>query len=94
MLSHSSFTSGSIGGDRIFIYEVEGLRQTDQVAQDSHVIRQSGTTLIQVPLHRMGDFMARMNRLGSKIVAIRISGSTNAGESQSVNSQHHAKSTE
>jgi phycocyanin-associated, rod len=73
MLGHSSLASGTISGNRIFIYEVEGLRQTDQTAQDIQSIRQSGTTLIQIPFSRMSDFMARTNRLGGKIVAIRSS---------------------
>ncbi len=88
MLGHSSLTSGTISGNRIFIYEVEGLRQTDQTAQDTQSIRQSGTTLVQVPFSRMSDFMTRMNRLGGKIVAIRSSKDSTAV------AQEPSKSTE
>ncbi|NJM47904.1 MAG: phycobilisome linker polypeptide [Alkalinema sp. RU_4_3] len=60
--------------DRVFVYEVEGLRQTPETEQAVASIRNS-TTMIQVPFSRMGDFMQRMNRLGGRIVAIRSSGS-------------------
>jgi phycocyanin-associated, rod len=88
MLGHSSLASGTISGNRIFTYEIEGLRQTDQTIQDTQAIRQSGTILVQVPFNRMSDFMARMNRLGGKIVAIRSSEDSNTVEKES------AKSTE
>jgi phycocyanin-associated, rod len=82
MLGHSSLASGTISGNRLFIYEVEGLRQTDQTAQDVQSIRQSSTTLIQVPFNRMSDFMTRMNRLGGKIVSIRSSECSTTVEAQ------------
>jgi phycocyanin-associated, rod len=59
-----------LAADRNFIYEVEGLRQTAQTAQDSHAIRNSGNIMIQVPYDRMNEEMRRISRLGGKIVAI------------------------
>jgi phycocyanin-associated, rod len=84
MLGHSSLASGTISGNRIFIYEIEGLRQTDQTAQDVQFIRQSGTKFIQVPFSQMSDFMTRMNRLGGKIVAIRSAEDSTFIEEQAV----------
>jgi hypothetical protein len=67
-----------VTGDRVFVYEVEGLRQRPETDQTIVAIRNS-TTMIQVPFSRMGDFMQRMNRLGGRIVAIRSSGSEPEG---------------
>jgi phycocyanin-associated, rod len=71
MLGRSVLASNINKDGRVFVYEVEGLRQSDQTSNDTHAIRQSGTVLMQVPFSRMSEFMQRMNRLGAKIVAIR-----------------------
>jgi CpcD/allophycocyanin linker domain len=63
-----------VTGDRVFVYEVEGLRQRPEADQTAVALRNS-TTMVQVPFSRMGDFMQRMQRLGGRIVAIRASGS-------------------
>ncbi|MGI0494030.1 phycobilisome linker polypeptide [Alkalinema pantanalense CENA528] len=72
MLGQSVLTraSGSTSNNRTFVYEVEGLRQSDQTTQNNHEIRTSSTTLIQVPFNRMNEVMQRVNRLGGRIVAI------------------------
>jgi phycocyanin-associated, rod len=71
MLGHSVLASNTVANDRVFVYEVEGLRQNDQTGQDSYSIRSSGTSLVQVPFNRMNEFMQRITRVGAKIVAIR-----------------------
>lgn len=71
MLGSSILTLGT--DSRVFYYEVEGLRQTDQTTEDIKSIRQSNKVVVQVPFNRMSRFMARMNRLGCKIVSIRSS---------------------
>jgi phycocyanin-associated, rod len=71
MLGRSVLASNTVANDRVFVYEVEGLRQNDQTGQDSHSIRSSGTSLVQVPFNRMNEFMQRITRVGAKIVAIR-----------------------
>jgi phycocyanin-associated, rod len=63
------YTSGA-ASDRVFVYEVAGLRQSDMTAQDNATIRQSSTVLMPIPFSRMNEFMQRINRLGGKIVAI------------------------
>jgi phycocyanin-associated, rod len=72
MLGRSVMTSasGSSFNNRTFVYEVEGLRQSDETEQNQHSIRKSGTTQVQVPFNRMNEVMQRINRLGGKIVAI------------------------
>ncbi len=64
--SASSFTANG----RIFIYEVTGLRQNEQTENSSYPVRDSGSTLHQVPYGRMNSEMRRIARLGGKIVKI------------------------
>lgn len=73
MLGQSALTSGSISSanNRVFIYEVEGLRQNDQTDNNRYQIRNSSTILIQVPYNRMNEEMRRITRLGGRIVGIR-----------------------
>jgi hypothetical protein len=56
--------------NRVFVYEVEGLRQNEQTNKQSYPIRNSSTIMIQVPYNRMNDEMRRITRLGGKIVGI------------------------
>jgi phycocyanin-associated, rod len=73
MLGQSTLTraSSSSSNSRIFVYEVEGLRQTEQAENNSYPLRNSSTTFIQVPYARMNDEMRRIGRLGGRIVNIR-----------------------
>jgi phycocyanin-associated, rod len=71
MLGRSILASSTSADSRVFVYEVEGLRQTTQTTNNGHAIRSSGTTTIQVPFSRMNDFMQSMHRLGGTIVAIQ-----------------------
>jgi hypothetical protein len=64
-------TSASGSDNRVFVYEVEGLRQNEQTKNQSYPVRNSSTILIQVPYSRMNDEMRRITRLGGKIVNIR-----------------------
>lgn len=70
-LSVLTKASSSTTDNRMFVYEVEGLRQNNQTEQRSYPIRNSSTTFIQVPFNRMNDMMQNITRLGGKIVAIR-----------------------
>ncbi|UBF29673.1 phycobilisome linker polypeptide [Kovacikia minuta CCNUW1] len=73
MLGQSALTraSGSLSDNRVFIYEVEGLRQNDQTENNSYPVRSSGNQFIPVPYNRMNEEMRRITRLGGKIVGIR-----------------------
>lgn len=57
-------------GNRLFIYEVIGLRQAEGEPSDSS-IRRSGSTFFKVPYSRMNQEMQRILRLGGKIISIR-----------------------
>lgn len=62
--------SASAAENRMFVYEVTGLRQSDRTAQNDYPIRKSGSTYIQVSYSRMNEEMQRINRQGGKIVGI------------------------
>jgi len=76
-------SSISSSDNRVFVYEVEGLRQNDQTDNQSYPVRNSSTIQVQVPYSRMNAEMRRITRLGGKIVNIR---SLDAHESSSGNS--------
>jgi len=57
--------------NRMFRYEVRGLRQTYQSDKLSYPIRRSGSFFITVPYNRMNEEMQRINRMGGEIVSIQ-----------------------
>lgn len=72
MLGQSALTRASspTAENRVFVYEVTGLRQNDQTDRASYPLRSSSSVWIQVPYSRMNEEMRRIARLGGKIVAI------------------------
>jgi hypothetical protein len=72
MLGQSALTraSSSSSENRVFVYEVTGLRQNDQTDRASYPLRNSSSVFIQVPYNRMNDEMRRIARMGGKIVGI------------------------
>lgn len=68
-----SGSSSSPSSNRVFIYEVTGLRQSTQTDNNNYTIRSSGSVLIKVPYARMNEEMQRISRLGGKIVNIMTS---------------------
>ncbi|NJO77253.1 MAG: ferredoxin-NADP reductase [Cyanobacteria bacterium RM1_2_2] len=86
-------TANTEYGSRLFIYEVEGLRQNGETDKMDYSIRRSGSVFITVPYSRMNQEMQRISRMGGKIVSIRpYDGTSSNGngsahtESQSVQS--------
>ncbi len=71
--SISGVATSSISGSRIFVYEVEGMRQSSETDQTTSPIRRSGNVFIAVPYDRMNQEMRRITRMGGKIVSIRPS---------------------
>ncbi len=63
--------ANSQSGNRLFLYEVEGLRQNQETDKMDYPIRRSGTVLITVPYSRMNQEMQRITRMGGRIVSIR-----------------------
>jgi phycocyanin-associated rod protein len=75
--SFSTNKSTSPSGDRVFVYEVAGLKQNNQNDRNTYPIRNSGNVLIKVPYNRMNEEMLRISRLGGQIVSIRPIGAVN-----------------
>lgn len=75
-------TSNTTYSSRLFIYEVEGLRQNGETDKLDYPIRQSGSVLITVPYSRMNQEMQRITRLGGKIVSICPYNSTSVSNSK------------
>jgi phycocyanin-associated, rod len=63
-------SSTSTADNRIFVYEVTGLRQNQQTENNSYQIR-NGSTFVQVSYSRMNEEMQRITRAGGNIVSIR-----------------------
>lgn len=72
-VSGNSFSPSS---NRVFIYEVAGLKQNLENDSNSYALRTSDTVLIQVPYKRMNEEMRRITRMGGKIVNIRPLGAS------------------
>jgi ferredoxin--NADP+ reductase len=56
---------------RLYVYEVEGLRQNEETDKMDYPIRRSGSVFITVPYSRMNQEMQRITRMGGRIVSIR-----------------------
>jgi phycocyanin-associated rod protein len=57
--------------NRLFIYEVSGLRQTEESGNNAYDFRRSGSVFMKVPYARMNEEMRRITRLGGTIVSIK-----------------------
>ena len=72
MLGQTSLTraSSATSDNRIFVYEVEGLRQNEKTDNNRYPVRNSSNVLVQVPYSRMNEEMRRITQLGGRIVSI------------------------
>jgi phycocyanin-associated, rod len=71
MLGQSLIGSTSQSSNRVFVYEVTGLKQNDNNDGNSYPFRSSDSVFLQVPYARMNEEMRRITRMGGKIVGIR-----------------------
>lgn len=69
--SGSGVATKTGANSRVFVFEVEGMRQGSDSDKLSYPIRRSGTVSITVPYERMNQEMRRISRLGGRIVNIR-----------------------
>ncbi len=76
---------------RVFIFEVEGLRQGENTDKLNFPIRRSGVVYITVPYERMNQEMRRIARLGGKIVNIRPAGTPQPETAVATVSQHQSQ---
>lgn len=68
--SAAGSAANTVSGNRLFRYEVVGLRQNSETDKLTYPIRRSGSTFITVPYSRMSEMMQRITRMGGKIVSI------------------------
>lgn len=73
MLGQSAIVNAAStpSNSRVFVYEVKGLRQTDENDKNSYVFRSSDSVFIKVPYSRMNEEMQRINRMGGTIINIK-----------------------
>jgi hypothetical protein len=64
-------TASTPSGARVFVYEVEGLRQNPETDKNDYPIRKSGSVFVKVPYSRMNEEMRRISRQGGRIVSIK-----------------------
>ncbi|MBE9040653.1 phycobilisome linker polypeptide [Oscillatoriales cyanobacterium LEGE 11467] len=83
MRSSSVFGSSSStpSGNRLFRYEVTGLRQNWENDENDYPLRTSERVFLTVPYARMNEEMRRITRMGGQIVSIEpMTFDTESGE--------------
>lgn len=73
MLGQSAIgrSNTSPSSNRLFVYEVQGLRQNEETDRNNYQFRKSGSVFIKVPYNRMNEEMQRLSRMGATIVSIK-----------------------
>ncbi|MEB3277507.1 MAG: phycobilisome linker polypeptide [Lyngbya sp.] len=79
--SGSGVATKTGANSRVFVFEVEGMRQGGNSDQLTYPIRRSGRVYITVPYERMNQEMRRISRMGGRIVNIRPCNGTPSAES-------------
>ena len=64
-------SSNSPAKNRVFVYEVSGLRQNENNDGNSYPVRNSSSVFVRVPYNRMNEEMQRIGRMGGTIVGIK-----------------------
>ncbi len=79
-------------GSRTFVYEVEGLRQSETTDKLNSPIRRSGTVYMTVPYARMNQEMRLITRMGGKIVSVKTLSEHSQTNGQETNTGEKTKS--
>ena len=64
-------SSTSPAKNRVFVYEVTGLRQNENNDGNSYPVRNSSSVFVRVPYNRMNEEMLRIGKMGGSIVGIK-----------------------
>lgn len=64
-------SSSSPSKNRVFVYEVTGLRQNETNDNNQYQIRSSSSIFVRVPYSRMNEEMQRISKMGGTIVNIQ-----------------------
>ena len=70
-------SSSSPAKNRVFVYEVTGLRQNETNDSNSYPVRNSSSVFVRVPYNRMNEEMLRIGKMGGTIVGIKPLDSSN-----------------
>jgi ferredoxin--NADP+ reductase len=94
-LSTADGAANTMSGSRIFLYEVVGLRQSEETDKVNYPIRQSGSVFVKVPYNRMNQEMRQITRMGGKIVSVQPLKFDNElnGKATSVTAESEVKGT-
>lgn len=76
-----SSRSSSLSNNRVFVYEVTGLKQNEENDSNSYAFRNSSSVFITVPYNRMNEEMQRIGKMGGTIVNIQSSTAFKQGAS-------------
>ena len=73
MLGQSAMvrSAANPSSNRVFVYEVTGLRQNIENDRNDYDFRSSSSVFIKVPYQRMNQEMQRILRMGGTIVSIK-----------------------
>ena len=63
--------SSSSSNNRIFVYEVTGLKQNEANDSNDYSFRSSSSVFVSVPYNRMNEEMQRIGKMGGTIVNIQ-----------------------
>jgi phycocyanin-associated rod protein len=63
--------SSSSSNNRMFVYEVTGLKQNQANDSNDYAFRSSSSTFVSVPYSRMNEEMQRIGKMGGTIVKIQ-----------------------
>lgn len=63
--------SSSPAKNRVFVYEVAGLKQNEANDSNSYPVRNSSSVFVSVPYNRMNEEMQRIGKMGGTIVNIQ-----------------------
>lgn len=63
--------SSSPAKNRVFVYEVTGLKQSEDNDSNNYPFRSSSSVFVSVPYNRMNEEMQRIGKMGGTIVNIQ-----------------------
>jgi phycocyanin-associated, rod len=63
--------SSSLAKNRVFVYEVAGLKQSENNDNNNYQFRSSSSVFVRVPYNRMNEEMQRISKMGGTIVNIQ-----------------------
>lgn len=63
--------ASSSANNRVFVYEVTGLKQNQESDRNSYAFRHSSSVFVSVPYNRMNQEMQRIGKMGGTIINIQ-----------------------